>query len=102
VIICGRREDKLREAQEKYPEMNIRVCDVAKETERVSLFEWATSEFPSLNVLINNAGIQRRLQLSQTEEWEETHREMAINLEAPVHLSILFIPGREHLAADAG
>jgi uncharacterized oxidoreductase len=57
--------------------MKIRVCDLAKETERVSLFEWVTSEFPSLNVLVNKAGIQRRLQLSQTEEREETRQEMA-------------------------
>ncbi|HEY0404737.1 MAG TPA: SDR family oxidoreductase [Pyrinomonadaceae bacterium] len=92
VIICGRREDKLREAKEKYPGMNVRVCDVGKESERVALFEWAMSEFPSLNVLVNNAGIQRRLQLTHTEEWEQTGHEIAINFEAPVRLSMLFIP----------
>lgn len=29
VIICGRREDKLRQAKGKHPEMDIRLCDVA-------------------------------------------------------------------------
>ena len=30
VIICGRREGRLREAQKKHPEFHIRTCDVAK------------------------------------------------------------------------
>ena len=30
VIICGRREHKLIEVQSKYPQLHIRVCDVAK------------------------------------------------------------------------
>lgn len=92
VIICGRREEKLLEAKGTYPELEIRVCDVAEESERVSLFEWATREFRQLNVLVNNAGIQRRIDLTQQEDWEQTRQELAINLEAPIHLSMLFIP----------
>jgi len=41
---------------------------------------------------VNNAGIQRRVRLSDDEDWNETHTELAINLEAPIHLSRLFIP----------
>src|SRR4051794_17062304 len=69
VIVCGRREEKLREVKEKHPEMHTRACDVADEAERVALFEWATTEFPALNVLVNNAGIQRRVKLAESEEW---------------------------------
>ncbi len=29
VIICGRREEKLREAQEKHPRIHTRACDLA-------------------------------------------------------------------------
>ena len=92
VIICGRREEKLWEAQEAHPELKIRVCDVARDEERLALFEWAVGEHPGLNVLVNNAGIQRYLQLIQPEEWERSREEIAINLEAPLHLSALFIP----------
>jgi uncharacterized oxidoreductase len=92
VIVCGRREDKLREAKAKLPQVHTRVCDIGDEAERVALFDWATSEFPRLNVLVNNAGIQRRVNLSESEDWRRTRSEIAINFDAPVHLSRLFIP----------
>jgi uncharacterized oxidoreductase len=92
VIICGRREDKLREAKAAHPELHTRVCDVGDEAERVALFDWATREFPRLNVLVNNAGIQRRVDLTESEDWRQTRQETAINFDAPVHLSRLFIP----------
>ncbi len=92
VIICGRREDKLREAQAKYPELHIRVCDVAIEADRIALFHSVTSEFPNLNVLVNNAGIQRRFQFTEAQEWAQVRQEIEINLEAPVHLTMLFLP----------
>ncbi len=92
VIICGRRHDRLRAAQEKQPLLAIRVCDVAQESDRLALCQWAVGEFPALNVLVNNAGIQRRVALASPEAWEPTHREIAINFEAPVHLATLLLP----------
>lgn len=92
VIICGRREDKLIEAKSKYPQMHIRVCDVADPAERRALSAWVTESFPGLNMLVNNAGIQKRIELQQKPSWETLGEEVAINLEAPIHLSTLFIP----------
>jgi uncharacterized oxidoreductase len=92
VIICGRRKHKLKEAQSKYPQLHIRVCDVADSAERTMLFAWATESFPALNMLVNNAGIQQRIELQQKPSWETLGKEVAINLEAPIHLSTLFIP----------
>jgi len=96
VIVCGRREDKLREAKDKRREITIRVGDIETVSGRRSLFNWAVAEFPQLNVLVNNAGIQRRgVRLADTmsdAEWERTRQEIAINFEAPVHLSRLFVP----------
>ena len=39
VIICGRRGSKLKEAKDKLPQIQIRVCDMSKEKERESLFK---------------------------------------------------------------
>jgi uncharacterized oxidoreductase len=93
VIICGRNKSKLEEAKLKLPQVTTYVCDVANAAERISMFKWMSNEFPKLNVLINNAGIQRRgLQLAQAQSWETLAEEITINLEAPIHLSMLFIP----------
>lgn len=93
VIICGRREDRLLEAKEKLPQLHIRVCDVADGEDRRSLLAWITVNFPGLNVLINNAGIQRDIDLTKgDEDLVNGEDEIKINFEAPVHLSALFIP----------
>ena len=93
VIICGRDENKLEEARAQHPQITTYVCDVAKPDERISMFQWISKKFPKLNVLVNNAGIQRRgLQLMQEHAWETLREEITINLEAPIHLSMLFIP----------
>ncbi|MDJ1485336.1 SDR family NAD(P)-dependent oxidoreductase [Cytophagaceae bacterium YF14B1] len=99
VIICGRREDKLQEVRQQYPQLITKVADVASETDRLALLKWVKQEHPEVNVLVNNAGIQRRLSLTNLQEdWSTTHNELAINLDAPIHLSTLFIP---HLRTKA-
>ena len=60
VLVCGRREDKLREAREKYPALHTHACDVSTERGRAALADWVIREFPALNILVNNAGIQLR------------------------------------------
>jgi len=92
VIVCGRREEALAAAKSKLPKLVTYQCDVGSEKERVALKNFITKEFPNLNTLVNNAGIQRRLELSKPDPWQETQREIAINFEAPVHLCQLFLP----------
>lgn len=93
VIIVGRREEKLQEVKEKYPMIHTRTCDISNEDERKSLVEWVASEFPKINVLINNAGIQQSVNLLNVQQdWSYYSKEMAINLEGPIHLSMLLIP----------
>ena len=65
VIICGRREDKLKEAKKKLPQIYPRACDLTKEKERESLFNWAKENFKDINILINNAGIQTMIDLKK-------------------------------------
>jgi uncharacterized oxidoreductase len=93
VIICGRRIEKLEEAKTSHPDFHTHAADVTTPAGREALAQWATREFPLLNVLVNNAGIQRRVRLTENEPWEQTHEEIAVNLEAPIHLARLFIPG---------
>lgn len=92
VVICGRRADKLAEAARLVPGLETRVCDVAREDERRGLVTWMAGTFPAFNVLVNNAGIQRRVDLTSDEPWAATRDEISINLDAPIHLARLVIP----------
>ncbi|RZK58111.1 MAG: SDR family NAD(P)-dependent oxidoreductase, partial [Hymenobacter sp.] len=96
VIICGRRADKLREAQQQVPGLHIYETDLAEPLERAALVRRVLADFPQLNVLLNNAGIQNRLQLADMPAdlaaWEMERQEIAINFDAPVHLTALLLP----------
>ena len=93
VIICGRRKDRLLEAQKKHPEFHIKVCDVAEEKDRIALVEWISSKFSKLNILVNNAGVQRDIDFTKgIDEFMAGENEVRINLEAPIILTGLLIP----------
>ena len=93
VIICGRREDKLAEAKSKLPQITTIVCDVSKPEDRESLYNWAICKFPEINILINNAGIQRRINFKKgIDELRNKDNEVDINLTSTIHLSAYFIP----------
>ena len=99
VVVCGRRKDKLKAALDGTSGLRGLVCDVGQPAERERLAEWAVREFPDLNVLVNNAGIQRKVDLAAPRPWDELRDEIAINLEAPIHLSMLLAG---HLSGKAG
>jgi len=94
VIACGRRADRLQALKDRHPHVKTLVCDVSKARDRQTLFAWVAREHPRVNVLVNNAGIQRypKLDAATADDWPASEEEIAINFEAPVHLSMLFIP----------
>ncbi len=93
VIICGRREGKLSDAKAKLPRLNTIKCDVSKEGERIAMLDYVRSNFPDINILINNAGIQRRIDLKKgAGEILKDEDEFEINFKAQVYLTAMFTP----------
>jgi uncharacterized oxidoreductase len=95
VIVCGRREGALLDAREKFPDLITCVSDVGLESNRLALFEWVTTNYPDINVIVNNAGIQQRfhvLKANARDNWSYYNKEIMVNVEAPLHLSMLFAP----------
>ncbi len=88
VLTCSRSEEHLAEAREQLPGLITRVCDVSDKKQREALFDWVRKEHPECDVLVNNAGIQRIIDLKNRFSDEEIQP----NLVAPMHLSSLFIP----------
>lgn len=93
VIVCGRREKRLNEAKENIPALYTRKCDVTQEADREALFDWISTEFKSLNMLVNNAGIQKMVDFtSGAEGLFSRGDEIATNLAAPIYMTALFTP----------
>ena len=93
IIICGRREDKLEQAAKELQGIYTIKCDVADSNDRNTLFQYTNDNFPNINMLINNAGIQRDIDLTKgTSDLNGDENEIRINLEAPIYLSALFMP----------
>ena len=91
VIICGRREFKLNEAKDKLPQIHIMTCDITKVNDRFDLYYNLKSNFKDINILVNNAGIGRMVDLKKGES-DLREDEIYTNLIAPIHLSTHFIP----------
>jgi uncharacterized oxidoreductase len=91
VIICGRRESVLNDVVAQFPTVIAKVCDLAIEKERLELYNWISNKHPDLNVLVNNAGIQQWMSISDPDFYQRAKEELAINIEAPLHLTSLFI-----------
>ena len=93
VLVCGRRQDKLDEAKAIYPSITTKQFDLSLYRDREGLYHWIKKEFPKLNILINNAGIQRGIDFRKGIESIQTiDNEIVINLEAPIQLCAYFIP----------
>jgi uncharacterized oxidoreductase len=93
VIVCGRRENKLKEAKTLLPQLVTKQCDISVIDQRRELFNFCVEQFPTINILINNAGIQREIDFRKGEaDYLNGDSETAINLEATFHLTALFTP----------
>jgi uncharacterized oxidoreductase len=95
VIICGRNIERLREVESSHPGITALPCDVGVARQREKLAREVLRRFPELDVLVNNAGIQRYIDLKKGySELKSGEDEIAINFVSTVELTALFI---EHL-----
>ena len=95
VVICGRRMDKLDEASACLPGVKTIQADVSTPEGRSALAADSLARLPNLNLLVNNAGISQRIQLSDTHasELEEKLRsEVEIDCIAPILLATQLLP----------
>jgi uncharacterized oxidoreductase len=92
VIICGRDAKKLAKAEKKLPGITGLVCDVGDRRQRETLAAKVLRRFPGLDVLVNNAGVQRYIDLTRGyTALKAGEDEIAVNFRAVVELTALFI-----------
>lgn len=92
VIICGRTASSLAQAKAEVPGVITRVCDVADPTSRDALTQWLQDEHPTLNAIVNNAGIQVHRDFTADPGMDTLEQEVAINFTAPIHLISRLLP----------
>jgi uncharacterized oxidoreductase len=92
VIVCGRNREKLSMVKEKFPDITAIPCDVGDALQRKKLAIEVLRRFPDLDVLVNNAGIQRYIDLKKGyDELKSGEDEIATNFVSTVELTALFI-----------
>ncbi len=93
VIICGRKEIPLKLVCDVNQNMTYKVCDIADPKQRKELFEWTTSHFPNLNILVNNAGIQMETDFTVSPlDDESITNQIDINFKGTIAMCALFAP----------
>jgi len=100
VIISGRREDRLQEICAANPGMRSFVLDVRDPLAIRTIVRKVVAEFPSLNCVFNNAGVQRRLELTPDAplDDEALRDEIDTNVLGVIRVAAEFIP---HLARQS-
>lgn len=95
VIIAGRTEKNLQEAQKEIKCEAYYVLDTGKTEAIPSFVAKITKEHPDLDCLVNNAGVQRPLDfntMSAEEFLSKGDQEIDINIRGPMHLILSLLP----------
>ncbi len=99
VIVTGRDQKKLDAAKREFPGVHTIQSDVSDPAAIEALHAQVRAEFPSLDTLVNNAGIMRNLNLNQDRDLTDVTREIEINLGGPIRMVQRFLP---HLKTRPG
>ncbi len=92
IIVTGRDQAKLERARKSLPKIITIQSDVADAKSIRALYDKVTSEHPELNILINNAGIMRTLNVHEQSDVEDFTREIDTNLVGPIRMVKQFLP----------
>ncbi|GAA4405167.1 SDR family oxidoreductase [Nibrella viscosa] len=93
VIAVGRNPTQLAELTRRSDRIHPVQADLASAQDIERLVMLVEQQYPSLNVLINNAGVQYTYSFAESSEHLSriTH-ELTVNLTAPLHLISLLLP----------
>ena len=93
VLIAGRRQSVLDDTVRANPGMKSLTLDIENPDDFQRFVSEVKAEFPTLNVLINNAGIMKQeALLTGTENLNIAEQTIAINLLGPLRLTAALLP----------
>jgi len=93
IIVTGRKVEALNQTKKRFPNVHTIQSDVSEPGEIRSLFQNVTRQHPDLNILINNAGEMRLIDMQDTSyTLEDLTREININLSGAIQMAHQFLP----------
>ncbi|PSK34064.1 Peroxisomal hydratase-dehydrogenase-epimerase [Elsinoe australis] len=95
VIIAGRTESNLQSTSKEIGATSYYVLDTGKTEAIQSFVQKITKEHPELDCIINNAGVQRPLdvnKMSADDFLDKADAEISINIKGPMHLIMNLLP----------
>jgi uncharacterized oxidoreductase len=93
ILITGRDQSKMDRAKAASPRIHTFRSDVSDPKAIAALYEEVIKQFPGLNILINNAGIMRKINVhDKAGSLEDLTREIEINLSGPIRMVKQFLP----------
>lgn len=93
VLVTGRDASKLENLRLENPKLLTFRSDISKTEDRIDLANHIGEIMPDMNILINNAGTQRRIGIAKDDgPWFEKQLEIDTLLSGPIHLTSLLCP----------
>lgn len=93
IIITGRKQAALNDTKRRFPKIHIFQSDVSDPADIERLYEQVTQQFPDLNMIVNNAGEMRLLDVQDTsKDLENITHEIDINLTGTIRMVHQFLP----------
>jgi len=93
ILLTGRHADTLKKTKESFPNVHTFQSDVSNTSDIEQLHMDVIRQFPELNILINNAGLMRLIDLTDsTLNLENINREIATNLSGTIQMVHQFLP----------
>lgn len=97
LVLMARSEDKLKEVESECKikgceNVKYYSCDLTDNGQLQSVVQKITSDFATIDILINIAGIWQKLNFLENIPGEEVEKVVAINLTSPIQLTRLMLP----------
>jgi uncharacterized oxidoreductase len=92
VIVTGRDAQRIADARRRLPGLHGIVSDVADAAAIEALHREVAASFAALDVLVNNAGIMRNLDLTRPHAPGDITREIDVDLRGPIQMVQQFLP----------
>ena len=96
VIVTGQSQAHLDTAKHQLPGIHAVASDVSDPAAIANLYRDIVGQFPGLNMLVNNAGIMRKIDLQAVDpDLQDVTREVEITLNGAIRMTVQFLPQLE-------